>query len=234
MLSIPGWGKPYPIDFSGYANTPRMTELVTNLPAQRVRGLYAITPSHRDTAELLAQVRAALQGGAAVLQYRDKSADTSRRLHAAQCLQQLCRDHGAWFVVNDDLELARAVQADAVHVGRNDKRPENDAMAFGVSCYNDFHLAETSAAQGAAYIAFGAVFPSSTKPAAVPAPLSLFQQAASLKLPRVAIGGITLATAPALITAGADALAVIADLFQADDIAEQAHRYQQLFSGLTL
>jgi thiamine-phosphate pyrophosphorylase len=210
-----------------------MTERLKTLNPSRVRGLYAITPTDLSGSELLAKVRAALQGGASVLQYRDKSTDHRKRLHVAQALQQLCRDFGACFVVNDDAALVRAVQADAVHVGRDDLYPENDDIPFGVSCYNNFELAEAAAQKGAAYVAFGAVFPSSTKPRAVSAPLALFQQASALALPRVAIGGITLGTAPGIIAAGADALAVISDLFQAADVAEQAHRYQQLFSELS-
>jgi thiamine-phosphate pyrophosphorylase len=209
-----------------------MIESLQTMPPPRVRGLYAITPPDLHTLDLVAKVRAALQGGAAVLQYRDKGTDRHKRLHEAQALRQLCHDFGAWFVVNDDVALARAVQADAVHVGRHDQRPENGELAFGVSCYNDFQLAEAAVRQGATYVAFGAVFPSPTKPGAVHAPLAIFQQASILGLPRVAIGGITLATAPAIISAGADAVAVISDLFQAENVAEQAHRYRQLFSEL--
>ena len=206
-----------------------MTESATTLLPPRMRGLYAIPPPDLSTPDLIAKVRAALQGGVTMLQYRDKSADSRKRLHEAQALRQLCHDFAAWFVVNDDIDLAHAVEADAVHIGRDDRRPEDDTLAFGVSCYNDFHLAEAACRQGATYIAFGAVFASGTKPAAVHAPLNLFQQASTLGLPRVAIGGITLATAPVVIAAGADAVAVISDLFQADDIAERAQRYQQLF-----
>ncbi|MCA3174423.1 MAG: thiamine phosphate synthase, partial [Burkholderiales bacterium] len=96
-----------------------------------MRGLYAITPPDLSTPDLIAKVRAALQGGVTMLQYRDKSADSRKRLHEAQALRQLCHDFAAWFVVNDDIDLAHAVEADAVHIGRDDRRPEDDTLAFG-------------------------------------------------------------------------------------------------------
>ena len=81
------------------------------------------------------------------------------------------------------------------------------------------------------YVAFGSVFPSPTKPAAVRAPLALFGEARSLGVPLVAIGGITLQNAPQLLAAGADCLAVISDLFEAPDIAEKARAYAMLFKS---
>jgi thiamine-phosphate pyrophosphorylase len=101
---------------------------------------------------------------------------------------------------------------------------------LGVSCYDRFELAQRAAAAGADYVAFGAVFASSTKPAAVRAPLSLFREARELGVPLAAIGGITLENAPQAIAAGADLLAVISDLFDAPDITARARAYQRLFS----
>lgn len=203
------------------------------------RGLYAITPEGDDDGALLAAVEAALAGGVRLIQYRDKPAGPETRQRRAVALLERCRRHGARLIVNDDVTLARAVGADGVHLGRDDC-PDGDLgsvraalgpdAVIGVSCYADFELARAAAAAGADYLAFGAVFPSPTKPAAARASVDLISRAKrELALPVAAIGGITLANAPALIAAGADLLAVITDLFGAPDVAARAAAYQRLF-----
>ncbi|MBI2308048.1 MAG: thiamine phosphate synthase [Rhodocyclales bacterium] len=201
-----------------------------------LRGLYAITPEATDEPRLLADARAALAGGARLLQFRDKTTDTGRRRRLATALHTLCREHGARFIVNDDLELALAVAADGVHLGADDgdlaaaRRALPAGRLLGASCYADFEAARRAVAAGADYVAFGAVCPSPTKPNAVRAPLDLFARCRTeLGIPACAIGGITLATAPGIIAAGAAMLAVITDLFAAPDIAGQAAAYQHLF-----
>ncbi|UTH75791.1 thiamine phosphate synthase [Chromobacterium sp. IIBBL 290-4] len=193
----------------------------------RVEGLYAITPDGWDSARLFDAVAAVLKGGARVLQYRDKSGDPTRRLEQASTLRQLCADAGALFIVNDDVRLAIATGADGVHLGRDDgdiaaaRAALGPDAVIGASCYNRLDLAEKAIAAGAGYVAFGAVFPSPTKPGAVAAPLSLFRDAASLGAPTVAIGGITAANAGQVAAAGASAIAVIGGLFE-QDAPEQA------------
>lgn len=199
-------------------------------------GLYVITPEDPDEARLLGMAKSALIGGARLLQYRNKTADAARRLRLAQALGALCRQYGASFIINDDLQLALRVAADGVHLGGGDgdlaaaRRLLPDGMLLGASCYADFERARAAKAAGADYVAFGAVYPSPTKPQAAPAPLELFRRCrAELDIPACAIGGITLANAAPLIAAGADMLAVITDLFAAPDISARAHAYQQLF-----
>ena len=200
-----------------------------------VNGLYAITPDTEDSEQLIEQVSAALDGGARVLQYRNKGSDQVRRLWQANILASLARSRDALFIVNDDIELARAVQADGVHVGRDDaaiataRATLGPAAIVGASCYNSIELARAAVAAGASYVAFGAVFPSGTKPGTVAAPLELFTQSADLGVPRVAIGGITAANAAQVVTAGADAIAVIGGLFDGDDVAERAAALAALF-----
>ena len=201
-----------------------------------LHGLYAITPDDGSEAGLLTSVEAALRGGAAILQYRDKRRPPDRRREIARALRQLCREFGALFIVNDDLELARSVDADGVHLGGSDgdlaaaKRAVGPGRILGASCYADFDLAVAAAQAGADYVAFGAVFASPTKPHAVRADLALFGRCRDeLGVPSCAIGGITLENAPPLLAAGADLLAVITDLFSAPDIAARAAQYQQLF-----
>ena len=199
-----------------------------------LNGLYVITDgSTGDT--LLSKVEQALRGGAAIVQYRDKTTDQARREQEAAALRSLCQQHHALFIINDDVALAKAVQADGVHVGRDDsalsaaRQALGKAVIIGVSCYNRLELALDAAAQGADYIAFGSFFPSPTKPNAPRATLDLLQTARQqLRLPICTIGGITLETAPSLLANGADMLAVITDVFNSPDIAQQAARYQAL------
>lgn len=205
-----------------------------------MRGLYLVTPDWDDSARLFSAVDAALAGRPALLQYRNKSTDVARRLNEASRLAALCRRAGVPFIVNDDLELALRVEADGVHLGRDDgaleiarERLGADRM-LGVTCYNDVLRAENVAALGADYVAFGAMFPSPSKPQAVvatPAVLSLARQRCAV--PVAAIGGITLENAAPLVAAGADLLAVISDVFMAADVAARAAAYGALFDGAT-
>ncbi len=197
---------------------------------RRLRGLYAITPPD------LSRVEAALASGAlCALQYRAKDADAPRRLREARHLSRLCRAHGVPLIVNDDVELTLAVDAAGVHLGRDDgdlaaARARLPGRLLGASCYDRPELARRAVAAGADYVAFGSVFDSPTKPAAVRAPLALF--ALDVGVPKVAIGGITLDNAPRVLAAGADCLAVITDLFDAADVAARAREYGRLFDEI--
>ena len=201
----------------------------------RVRGLYAITPEWADTTRLLVAARAAIEGGARVLQYRNKRAGPALRLEHALALSAVCRKFGAAFIVNDDVALAMEVDADGVHLGADDgdlaaaRRRLGANRLLGASCYDRLELAHAARAAGADHIAFGSVFASTTKPGAVRAPLTLFAAARDLGLPMVAIGGITRANAARPIAASAGAVAVISDLFDAPDITSCARQFAALF-----
>lgn len=204
--------------------------------ATELRGLYAITPDSADAAALLASVDAALRGGCRLVQYRDKTSPMPERVARARALRALTRAHGARLVINDDLALCQLVDADGVHLGSEDgnlplaRAILGPAKILGASCYADFAAAERATAAGADYVAFGAVFPSPTKPDAVRAGPDLFFSAKSrLTAASCAIGGITAEHAPPLIEAGTDLLAVITDLFSAPDIEARARQYQRLF-----
>lgn len=199
----------------------------------RVRGLYAITdPGLLPGTRLLPAVREALAGGATLVQYRNKQADAGTRLREATALAQLCRDAGAIFLVNDDVGLALACGAHGVHLGQQDGAVDaararlGGAAVIGQTCHASLALALAAEAAGASYVAFGRFFPSRTKPLAPPAAPSLLAEARPrLRIPVVAIGGVTVENAPGLITAGADAVAVIHALFSADDIAARARAF---------
>lgn len=202
-----------------------------------IHGLYAITPDESDTAALLRKTRLALQGGAQVLQYRNKSADAALRLQQAQALRQLTREFDTTFIVNDDAQLAAQVEADGVHLGGEDggvaaaRALLGNSKFIGVSCYNRLSLAHEAVQQGADYVAFGAFFSSSVKPEAAQADVVLLKAARDgLHVPIVAIGGITQQNGASLIAAGADALAVITALWNAPNIQTGAQEFSILFS----
>lgn len=203
----------------------------------RLHGLYAITDRKLASGEgIAAQVECALQGGARLIQYRDKGEDRARRIDEARALLTLCRTYGIPLIINDDLELAQECGADGVHIGRGDadlalaRRGLGPEAIIGVSCYDDLQRAARAQAGGANYLAFGRFFPSGTKPRAAQADLALLHQArAVLHLPLVAIGGITPENGAQLIRAGADMLAVIQGVFGQPDIRGACREFAKLF-----
>jgi thiamine-phosphate pyrophosphorylase len=202
-----------------------------------IAGLYALTPERSDIDAMTRCVAAALSGGATMIQYRNKTATPKLRLRQALALRALCTGQGATFIINDDIDLASAVDADGVHLGCGDatialaRARLRPTALVGASCYDSLELAEAAVAEGADYIAFGSFFPSSTKPDAVRAGLPLLSTAkARWKVPVVAIGGITPDNARALIEAGADAVAVISALFDTADVTAAARSFVALFN----
>jgi thiamine-phosphate pyrophosphorylase len=204
-----------------------------DFPSLPRRGLYAITDGPR--ADLPDACAAALAGGATMLQYRDKSGDTGRRLREAQALQRMCATHRVPLIINDDIDLAEAVGAAGVHLGKDDDAFERararlgGRAIIGVSCYDSLERARQFTAVGADYLAFGAFFSSPTKPLARRATPQLLRDARAFGPPLVAIGGITPDNAATLIDAGADMLAVISALFGADDVQATARRFAELW-----
>lgn len=201
-----------------------------------MRGLYAITDASLLPADALyEQCEIALQQGLGLLQYRDKQATTEQRLERASQLQTLCQHYNTALVINDDLTLAQQLGC-GVHLGKGDSaikqaRAQLGAEAIvGASCYNSIDAAAQAIAAGASYVAFGRFFNSSTKPLASPANLAVLNEAKQqFAVPIVAIGGITPDNGGQLLNAGADMLAVIAGLWQTDELAAQCQRYLALF-----
>lgn len=201
-----------------------------------LRGLYAVTPDCADGTRLLADVEAVLAGGCRLVQYRDKLSAMPEQVSRARALRALTRRFGATLLINDDLALAALVDADGVHLGKDDgnlvaaRAILGPGKILGASCYADFAAGQAAARAGADYIAFGAAYPSPTKPQAANATVGLFFRAKTeIAVPLCAIGGITSDNAAPLIAAGVDLLAVITDLFSAPDIAARATQYQRLF-----
>jgi thiamine-phosphate pyrophosphorylase len=206
-------------------------------PRGPLHGLYAVTPDEGDTQALVEKVSAAVRGGARVVQYRNKVASPGLRAEQALALKHACDAHGALLIVNDHAELAREIDAAGVHIGADDgditaaRAIVGKDKLVGVSCYKKLELGREAEARGADYVAFGSFFLSSVKPSATRAPLDLLRDAKrTLRVPVVAIGGITIDNAPALIDAGADAVAVITALFGATDVAGAARAFSALYA----
>ncbi len=200
-------------------------------------GLYAITPEPiRCALPLTEAVQQAIAGGARVIQYRDKGEDPVERRSQAEALLAICRREGIPLIINDDLELAATIDADGVHLGRDDGDPPRararlgSGRLIGVSCYNRLEYAERARDLGADYVAFGRFFPSSSKPLAVQADPQLLSRARrALDLPIVAIGGISPENGGPLIAAGAHMLAVIDQVFGQPDIRAAAAAFTRTF-----
>lgn len=202
-----------------------------------LRGLYGITPDEPDTARLLTLVRAALVGGMRILQLRNKLASPALREEQARALRTLTREYGCLLIINDDAKLAAVVDADGAHLGAEDgSMREARALLgpgklLGATCYGSLDNARKALAEGADHIAFGGFFRSTVKPGNAQRPLSLLTDAKrEFGVPVVAIGGITQATTPQLIAAGADAVAVITALFSAPDVTQAAREFCALFT----
>jgi thiamine-phosphate pyrophosphorylase len=199
-------------------------------------GLYVITDCARlDYPDMLARTGLMLRAGVAAVQYRDKNPDEKTRKRTAIQLHELCQRHATPLIINDDITTALAIQAEGVHLGREDtgqdvaRRCLPEGTLVGVSCYNDLPGAAQAQAAGADYVAFGAVFPTRTKDKTVPASLDLLTRArAELTIPVAAIGGITTENCSKVLAAGADLLAVISSVYLAADPYAEVSRFNEI------
>ncbi len=199
-------------------------------------GLYAITPDKLPTDRLLKAVALAIEGGVSVIQYRDKMRSHRGRARLADALVALCHRHHIPLLINDDVELAQKCAADGVHLGRGDTSLKEARLQLGaeaiigVSCYDSLERAQQAQQGGADYIAFGRFFPSRSKAQAPPAPVELLPSARPhIRLPIVAIGGITPENGIQLKQNGADLLAVIDAVLGQTDPKTAARHFMPLF-----
>ena len=203
----------------------------------RINGLYAITPELENTGDLLDKTRQVLEGGAQLVQYRNKSANRILLREQAGLLLQLCREYTVPLIINDYLDLTIEIGADGLHVGQHDaaiakaRNQLGDNKIIGASCYNNLGLALQAEKEGVDYVAFGAFFPSLTKPNTVSVTMNLIGEAKNkITVPIVGIGGIRLTNAKKVIQSGCIAIAVCNDLFQSGNIKAKAAQYAQLFA----
>ncbi|MEK7708128.1 MAG: thiamine phosphate synthase [Pseudomonadota bacterium] len=203
----------------------------------KINGLYAITPELENTNDLLEKTRQALEGRAQLIQYRNKSASRTLLREQAGLLLLLCREYRVPLIINDHLDLAVEIDADGLHVGQQDASVFNVRNQLGcnkivgASCYNNLGLALQAEKEGADYVAFGAFFPSLTKPNTVLVTVDLIGETIKrITVPIVGIGGIRLTNAKKVIQSGCAAVAVCNDLFQSENIKVKAAQYAQLFA----
>ena len=201
-----------------------------------IKGLYAITPDMADLNTLVHKTQLAIEGGAFMVQYRSKKQDHAVKMQQCAAILRLCREYGVPCIVNDDVEMCRILEADGVHLGENDdniaevRRILGEDAIIGSSCYDQLDRAKQAQKEGATYVAFGAVFPTPTKPNAPRATLELLREAKrEIHIPIVAIGGITVNNAHDVIETGVDAIAVITSLFEAKTIKETAETFLKMF-----
>ena len=211
----------------------------------KLRGLYviidpAVAPgpstglrTGRDEVRI---ARAALEGGARLIQLRDKTREKGLQLPVAEALQALCRERGALFIVNDHVDLALAVGADGVHVGQKDlpvaavRRIVPPEMVIGCST-NSPEEARRAEADGADYVSVGRLFPTGSKDDTRPATAETLRAVkAAVSLPVCAIGGVNESNIDDVLAAGADMAAVIAAVIAAPDVREAARRLAARFT----
>lgn len=204
----------------------------------QLSGLYLVTPDWDDTEKLLQVSEQALLGGAALLQYRHKSADAALRLQQAGALQALCRRYNKPFIINDHVALCLQLDADGIHVGGTDagvaavRAQLGPDKIVGASCYGDWQLALDAEQAGASYVAFGGFFPSRVKKYPVTTPLGIVSQArAALRVPQVVIGGMTAENCAPLVAAGTHMVAAISSVYLADDPQAAARQLASLPFG---
>jgi thiamine-phosphate pyrophosphorylase len=202
-----------------------------------MKGLYLVTPDWDDTGKMLAATEAGLRGGAAIVQYRHKTASPELRIAQAVQLQALCNRYGKPFIVNDFVELCMELDADGIHVGGTDmsvadvRAAVGSSKILGASCYGSMELAHQAHEAGASYVAFGGFYPSRVKKYEVSTPAAIVAQAKrEIPLPNVVIGGMTQENAVPLIAQGADMVAVISSVYMVDDSEAAARAFAQMFS----
>jgi len=204
------------------------------------RGLYAITDTTRfNSAELLTACTEVLEGGAVIIQYRDKSGDTDKRLYEANALRILCHQYNAFLIVDNDVDLCIQADADGVHLGPNDMDIQEaravlgPGRILGASCHQDPEKAVLAVANTANYVSVGAFHASRTRPDVAIVDISILEKLHHLPVPIVAIGGINLGHAVPLIQQGVEHVAVISDLWNAHDKQQHARAYAALFSNVS-
>jgi len=190
-------------------------------------GLYLVTDDRLRVDELISRLDAALGAGADVIQFRDKRDDRAAVAAVGRRVAERCRAAGALFIVNDDAELARELDADGIHVGQDDAPPAEVRKVVGphqIIGLSVSHLPEADAAAAdpdVDYIGFGALFTTPTKPDAEPAgPEMLVEARKRVRFPIVGIGGITAGNLEVAFAAGADSVAVVSAVFSAPDPAQ--------------
>jgi hydroxymethylpyrimidine kinase/phosphomethylpyrimidine kinase/thiamine-phosphate diphosphorylase len=200
-----------------------------------ISGLYLITDDNHD-GQLIQKVEAALIGGTRIVQYRAKHIRPDDRRRMAETLRDCCHKHDALFIINDLPELAREIDADGVHLGQNDiplsqaRQLLGHKKLIGISTH-DVDQALKAEAQGADYIAIGSIFPTDSKGDTVEVGLKTLERVRrAVRIPIVAIGGMSPEGAYQAIQAGADSVAVLSAIMADGEPARAAKEFSLLFN----
>ncbi|WP_332286356.1 thiamine phosphate synthase [Bacillus velezensis] len=199
--------------------------------------VYFIMGSNNTSADPVSVVKKAIEGGATLFQFREKGSGSltgEERLLFAKRVQDVCRQAGIPFIINDDVELALRLKADGVHIGQGDAdaaetRAAIGDMILGVSAYNVSEVKRAEAA-GADYVGMGPVYPTETKKDAEAVQgVTLIEEVRrqGITIPIVGIGGITADNAAPVIEAGADGVSMISAISQAEDPKAAARKFSE-------
>lgn len=201
-----------------------------------MKGLYLVTPDWDDTDQLVAASEQAIAGGAALLQYRHKTANHTKRNEQASALLKLCRRLNIPLIINDHVDLCEQLDADGIHVGGTDasvadvRARVGKGKIVGASCYGDLQLARNAVAAGASYVAFGGFYPSRVKKYEVTTPPDIITRAlAEIDVPLCVIGGMTVENSRPLVALGAHMVAAISSVYSVDDHRHAAAAFATLF-----
>ena len=204
---------------------------------QKLQGLYVIADAEcigKDN--IVAKTQEVLSAGVKIIQYRDKVNTLTSKTEIAKQLHKLTNTYQSLLVINDDVNLAKSINADGVHLGKDDISIEKARIILGkdkiigASCYADFNNVKPAIQASANYIAFGRFFDSTIKPQAPKADTTLIKQAKSeFAMPICAIGGITPKNAGTVLNAGADMIAVISGVFNSSSTQQAVQEYLSLF-----
>jgi thiamine-phosphate pyrophosphorylase len=200
-------------------------------------GLYLISPQDVGGG-FPDRLKAALESGVATaFQMRVKDKDEHELAHLAEPLQPICADAGVAFIVNDSMALAKRIGADGVHLGQSDgdireaRALLGPSAQIGKTCHDSRHFAMEAGEAGADYVAFGAFYPTTTKPSHYrPDPSILSWWSTLFEIPCVAIGGITPENAKPLVDAGADFVAVCQAVWGKDDPAAATAAFREVLT----
>ena len=199
--------------------------------------LYLISPQEVGGSFPDRLIAACSGGPVAAFQLRVKDVPEHDLAKLAEPLQRICADHGVAFIVNDNIALAKRLGADGVHLGQSDGDPREARVELGPdaqigrTCHDSRHLAMEAGEAGCDYVAFGAFYPTTTKPSHYrPDPMILSWWSAIAEIPSVAIGGITPVNAAPLVAAGADFIAVCQAVWGQKDVGEAVQQFNRVMS----
>lgn len=199
------------------------------------QGIYGITGDNFAHGKSnLECVKAMIEGGIKIIQYRDKTKSIKEKVKEAREIRELCREHGVVFIVNDHVDIAILVDADGVHIGQDDMDPSDvrkligDNKIIGLSTHSEEQGMKAYLNPNVDYIGVGPIFPTTTKDTA-PVGLGYLEYAVkNLHLPFTAIGGIKEHNLHEIISRGAKNVCLVSDIVGADDIAEKVRQLQKL------